>query len=294
MRPEGKLKIFVKGVGPEAVFTEYGQFLSIRSGDVRTPLIPMEAPWPSTAISRRSATPPPDGSAVRVSQPRSVLDADGTLVRHDSWRRCLDRREQLPPAPGSCRKADAHDPGPRVSQEQVTGALKFRLGTQSAAGQWRASPRTRQIIGRLSHAVPAPQPEMPMHACRSTHNRRRRQSPTPTASSASCPAPVRPVRRRLRGAARSPPPAPPVRRPPPARPERLRRRRPARPRLRCCRAAAAAIPSSRRGASAASAARFVVSMVPRRTSRPSLGQRHPTPLRGRSRRSSSAQRRRRR
>lgn len=93
VRPGGKLKIFDKGVGPEAVFTEYGQFLALRSGEITTPEIPAEEPL---AVEHRhfleciTRGDPPlaDGpSAVRVVRvleaAQRSLDADGAPVRVD-------------------------------------------------------------------------------------------------------------------------------------------------------------------------------------------------------------------
>lgn len=91
VRPGGKLKIFDKGVGPDAVFTEYGQFLALRSGEITTPDIATEEPL---AVEHRhflecitrGRPPLADGpSAVRVVRvleaAQRSLDADGAPVR---------------------------------------------------------------------------------------------------------------------------------------------------------------------------------------------------------------------
>lgn len=86
VRPEGKLKIFDKGVGPEQEFTEYAQFLSIRSGDVTTPEIPMEEPLVAECrhfleCIRDGRQPLTGGeSAVRVVR---VLEAAERSLRSD-------------------------------------------------------------------------------------------------------------------------------------------------------------------------------------------------------------------
>lgn len=93
VRPEGKLKIFDKGVRTEAdlEFTEYDQFLSIRDGAVETPDIPMEEPLVAERrhfleCIRDGRAPLTDGpSAVRVVRvleaAQRSLEADGAPVR---------------------------------------------------------------------------------------------------------------------------------------------------------------------------------------------------------------------
>jgi len=78
VRAHGKLKIFDRGVAREQEFTEYAQFLSIRSGDVAAPEIPMEEPLVAECrhfleCIREGRRPLTDGaSAVRVVR---VLEA---------------------------------------------------------------------------------------------------------------------------------------------------------------------------------------------------------------------------
>jgi predicted dehydrogenase len=86
MRREGKLKIFDKGVESEQDFTEYAQFLSIRSGAVTTPQIAMEEPLVAECrhfleCIRAGATPLTDGpSALRVVR---VLEAASLSLASD-------------------------------------------------------------------------------------------------------------------------------------------------------------------------------------------------------------------
>jgi predicted dehydrogenase len=94
VRPEGKLRIFDRGVRTEAdlEFMEYDQFLSIRNGDVETPDIPMEEPLVAEHRHfleriRDGRVPLGDGpSAVRVVRilqaAQRSLEADGAPVRH--------------------------------------------------------------------------------------------------------------------------------------------------------------------------------------------------------------------
>ena len=78
VRAHGKLKIFDRGVAREQDFTEYAQFLSIRSGDVTAPEIPMEEPLVAECrhfleCIREGKRPLTDGaSALRVVR---VLEA---------------------------------------------------------------------------------------------------------------------------------------------------------------------------------------------------------------------------
>lgn len=92
VRPEGKLKIFDKGIRSETDldFTEYDQFLSIRSGEITTPEIPMIEPLVAEChhfldCIHHNTTPLTDGpSAVRVVRvleaAQRSLTADGAPI----------------------------------------------------------------------------------------------------------------------------------------------------------------------------------------------------------------------